>query len=100
MYLKPKQVGPQNVALAEDILLKRRLVKLSLCVTFAYAICFFPLAITLFLKAYDDKYDSKNYRNASVLYFLESAVNPFLYAFQSTNFRQAFKEILRCRPVQ
>ncbi|XP_031560590.1 somatostatin receptor type 5-like [Actinia tenebrosa] len=98
LYLKPKQVGPQNVEIAEDQLVKRKLVKISLFVSLAYVICFFPMAITLFLNAYDEgKFGSKHYRNASILYFLESAVNPLLYSFQSSNFRQAFKELLRCR---
>lgn len=98
LYLKPKQVGPQNVEIAEDQLVKRKLVKLSLYVSLAYIICFFPMAITLFLNAYDgNRFDSKLYQNASVLYFLESSLNPLIYSFQSSNFRQAFKELLRCR---
>lgn len=101
LYMKPRQVGPQNVEMAEDQLVKRKLVKLSLYVTLAYVICFFPMAITLILNAYDDKrFSSKLYKNASILYFLESSVNPLIYSFQSSNFRQAFKELLKCRRLR
>ncbi|XP_031565296.1 somatostatin receptor type 5-like [Actinia tenebrosa] len=96
LYFKSK-VEPQNVAAQEDARTKRKLVKVSLTVTLAYVICFFPTAITLCLGAYDRaKYGSRGFQMASLMYFLESALNPLFYACQSTNFRQAFKEVMKC----
>lgn len=99
LYFKNK-VEPQNVAVQEDARSKRKLVKVSLTVTLAYVICFFPTAITLCLKAYDrKKYGSRAFQTATLMYFLESALNPLFYACQSTNFRQAFKDIIKCRSL-
>lgn len=97
LYFKNSRVQPQNVAVEEDARSKKKLVKVSLTVTLAYVICFFPTAITLCLGTYDRvKYGSRGFQIASLMYFLESALNPLFYACQSTNFRQAFKDIMKC----
>jgi hypothetical protein len=97
LYFKTK-VGPQNIAAQEEARSKRKLVKLSLSITIAFVVCFFPMFITLILSAYDkETFPVKAYQVASIFYFLGSAINPLLYAFQSTNFRQVFKEMLLCR---
>jgi len=91
-------VGPQNVQARQEALERMKLVKLSLSITISFAVCFLPMCITLFFRAIDEnKYDKKYYGTASILYFLESALNPMLYALQSTNFRQAFKEMFKCQ---
>ncbi|XP_031565294.1 allatostatin-A receptor-like [Actinia tenebrosa] len=97
LYFKNK-VAPQNIAAQQDALNKRKIVKLSISVTTAFVLCFFPLAITISLTTLDSsRFPRKYSQTASVLYFAQTIINPFLYAFQSTNFRRAFKLILSCR---
>ncbi|XP_031574910.1 neuropeptide S receptor-like [Actinia tenebrosa] len=99
LYFKNK-VAPQNVTTAaEDNIAKRKLVKLSLSITLALLVCFFPLALSMCLRAYNkEKLKSKYIQDfGSLLYVLKVVLNPFLYAFQSTNFRQAFKEMLKSK---
>jgi ABC-type polysaccharide transport system permease subunit len=95
LYFKNK-VGPQNIAAQEEALEKRKLVKLSLSITATFVVCFFPVTVALILESFDPKDIGKKYvRYTSVVYFLEAFINPLLYAYQSTNVRQAFKAMLR-----
>ncbi|XP_031553678.1 neuromedin-K receptor-like [Actinia tenebrosa] len=95
VYFKNK-VGPKNLAAQQETLNKRKLVKLSLSITITFVICFFPVTIAVILKSIDPRHANRSLvKYTSVLYFLESLCNPFLYAYQSTNFRQAFKAILK-----
>lgn len=97
LYFK-KKVGPQNLAAQEETRNKRKLVQVSITVTVVFMVCYFPLASTLFLSVHDvHGFDMSIYQKTSTVYFMESIFNPILYIFQSTNFRNAFKEILRCR---
>ena len=32
-----------------------------------------------------------------LLFFISSVVNPFIYAFNSSNYRRAFKTLLKCK---
>ncbi|XP_031549127.1 somatostatin receptor type 5-like [Actinia tenebrosa] len=96
LYFKNK-VRPQNVpsAAEEDARDKRKLVKLSLSIISVFGLFMFPLFITLILKSIDDDTFKRYFQIAAAFFFVEAAVNPFIYTFQSTNFRQAFKEILK-----
>lgn len=95
LYFKNK-VGPLNISAQEQTLIKRKLVKLSLSITITFVVCFFPVAIAVVLSTIDAQtLYKKVLRYASALYFFEALCNPFLYAYQSTNFRQAFKSLLK-----
>lgn len=94
LYFK-KSVAPQNNALAEaDNQSKRKLIKVALSVTAANTAFLLPLGIVGILKFFD-KVTHDVFTMCVAIFFLENAINPFLYSFQSTNFRQAFKEILK-----
>lgn len=94
LYFK-KNVAPQNGAIAEDDKRsKKKLVRVALTITAANAICLVPVVVLGIL--YFFNIVSKHlFNHSAALYFTESAINPFLYAFQSSNFRKAFKAILR-----
>ncbi|XP_031574909.1 somatostatin receptor type 5-like [Actinia tenebrosa] len=94
LYFKNK-VEPQNVAAEEDARAKRKLVKFSLSLTSAFILCFFPLTITVILDKLYGGFATKIYNYTGFIFVLQSVLNPFLYTFQSTNFRQAFKEMLK-----
>lgn len=89
-------VRPLNIAERKETLSRRKLLRLSLSITGAFALCFIPLSVTIVMSAVDkSRFGSKYYKYASFLYFSQSALNPLLYAWQSTNFRQAFKELFK-----
>jgi hypothetical protein len=96
LYFKNK-TGPQNVVAQEEASEKCKLFKLSVTVTFVFVIFLFPLAINIGMKFFDNREYSYYSKFALMAFFLHSGINPLVYAFRSTNFRQAFKEILRFR---
>jgi hypothetical protein len=88
-------VAPQNIALAEeDSRSKRKLVKVALSVTVANTVCLLPLSVVGILMFFGIV-THETFTLCVAIFFLENAINPFLYSFQSSNFRQAFKEILK-----
>ncbi|XP_031571630.1 QRFP-like peptide receptor [Actinia tenebrosa] len=93
LYFKNK-VGPQNIALQQETREKRKLFKISMTVTGVFALFLFPYAIFNGLR--DDTGNLWS-RVARLVFFSQSGFNPLIYSFQSTNFRQAFKEIFVCR---
>lgn len=94
LYFK-KKVEPGNVQSADDARDKRKLVKLSLSITLAFGVFMCPVFIALILKSIDGNTFEQYFKITAVVFFSEAAVNPIIYTFQSTNFRQAFKEILK-----
>lgn len=99
LYFK-NAVSPQNIATVEEVQNKRRMIKVALYVTLSFLVCYLPALIITFISAsgYSDmKSNSRAMVLAWVLFFLEPVINPVIYAFQSTNFRGAFKEILRMK---
>lgn len=97
LYFK-NATAPQNVAVAEETQNKRKLIKVAFYVTFAFLVCYLPVLIIVFVK--DNGYstikaNSLGMNLALGLLYLEPALNPIIYAYQSTNFREAFKEILK-----
>lgn len=93
-------VTPQNIAATDDIQNKRKMIKVALYVTLSLLLCYSPALIVICVRAsgYSSiRSDSLAMTLAWVLLYLEPVINPVIYAFQSTNFRDAFKEILRMR---
>lgn len=96
-FCKSNNVSPQNIIAAHETSQKRKLVKIALLVTVVYMLCFFPAIITYILTRRG--LPSSYFKAAMGLYFMGPVFNPLLYSFQSSNFRQAFKEILKCKSV-
>jgi len=91
-------VSPQNIAAAEEMRNKRKMIKIVFYVTLSFLLCFQPALIVVCIRAsgYTKlKADGLVSRCAWTLLFLEPVIKPVIYALQSTNFRGAFKEILK-----
>ncbi|EDO46347.1 predicted protein [Nematostella vectensis] len=86
----------------EDILAKRKLVKLLITVTVAFFVAFVPYGVTTILRfnlsAVHNAKQLANIRQLTkVMAYLipiHSSINPFLYAFQSRNYKEGFKNVV------
>ncbi|XP_074099022.1 allatostatin A receptor 1 isoform X1 [Cotesia typhae] len=81
---------------------RRRITRLVIVVVGVFAFCWCPLQLILVAKSLDFyplSTASVMFQIAShVLAYMNSCVNPILYAFLSENFRKAFRKIIYCRP--
>ncbi|XP_031565293.1 trissin receptor-like [Actinia tenebrosa] len=98
LYFRKKNVNFGEHSAAERLRnqRKRHVVKLSLSVTLVFVVFLLPFAVLAIMKFFNERTYRSYYKIAAILFFTEAGINPFLYAFQSTNFRQAFKQILKC----
>lgn len=85
---------------------RRRIAKTVAAVVATFAICWFPFHALDMYKTYADRAQASDVAN-SVVYvtqivahcmsYANSAANPFVYAFMSSDFRRAFKQTFLCR---
>ena len=81
---------------------KRRVTRLIIVVTATFAACWLPLQVVLFVQFVVQYPDEETEHSAVVaikiacncLAYVNSCVNPFLYAFLSENFRKSFRRVL------
>lgn len=79
---------------------RRKVTKMVIVVSVMYAACRLPnLVVYMLTQLKPDlgAYGSKTYVASVVLVGFNSAMNPFIYALQSTNFRRHIKGALCCR---
>ncbi|WAR24819.1 TRISR-like protein [Mya arenaria] len=78
---------------------RQRVIRLLLCVVVTFAVCVFPHM----MKVFDHYWAVFNISHSAMLIlspisflilYLNSVLNPFLYAMFSTNFRKSFKEVI------
>ncbi|XP_063709468.1 allatostatin-A receptor-like isoform X1 [Culicoides brevitarsis] len=79
---------------------KKRVTRMVVVVVLAFAICWLPIQLILVLKSLK-LYETTTIKvimqvAAHVLAYMNSCVNPFLYAFLSDNFRKAFRKVVWC----
>ena len=87
-----------------DLLTKRRIAKILVSVTAAFYICYLPFLIFELVVSYVELQDlMDNYGTFYIVYrivvfimYVNSCLNPFFYGFQSSNYRENLKQILRC----
>ncbi|XP_078346736.1 allatostatin-A receptor-like [Oculina patagonica] len=78
----------------------RKVTKMAVVMSIAYAVCRLPNLVLYMISQFEPKlydYDSPSYIISVLLVALNSAMNPFIYTLQSTNFRQHIKVALCCR---
>lgn len=87
------RIVPMNIPAEVDAREKKRVIHLSIIVTVVFIVTYLPFAI---VKELEMRISLSNrviaFSLLSVL--LSSILNPFIYAFQSSNYRRAFKEII------
>ena len=88
-----RQIVPMNIPREVDARDKKRVIKLSIVVTSVFTFSFIPFAI---VRELEIRGPVPNVVSVFSLLFvlLSSVLNPFIYAYQSTNYRQAFKETI------
>jgi hypothetical protein len=93
-------VGPEGHTSAESVRGKKRVTRLVIIVVAFFAVCWCPIQIILVLKSLDaytmDKVRISFQIASHVLAYMNSCVNPILYAFLSDNFRKAFLKLIYC----
>lgn len=95
-------VAPGGHCSAESRRGKKRVTRMVVVVVAIFAICWCPIQVILVLKSVD-KYEITNTSVmiqivSHVLAYMNSCVNPILYAFLSENFRKAFRKVIYCGP--
>ncbi|XP_043202121.1 protein trapped in endoderm-1-like [Amphibalanus amphitrite] len=85
------QHGQQKDAAArkEDL----RITKMMATIFFAFLACFFPLMLVNVFDDDDVRYPTLHVI-ASVLAWMSSVINPFIYAFSNRNYRKAYRQLL------
>ncbi|XP_022236815.1 trissin receptor-like, partial [Limulus polyphemus] len=102
LILKKSRTSQHN---ANTTVLKarRRVIRLLVAVVFTFTLCNLPFHARKFWQ-----YWSPNYRGGSsssavftivttLIFYLNSGLNPILYAFLSKNFRHSIMDLLQCR---
>lgn len=95
-------VAPGGHVSAESRRGKKRVTRMVVIVVVIFAVCWFPIQIILVLKSLQ----LWNMNNTTVmvqivsqvLAYMNSCVNPILYAYLSENFRKAFRKVIYCVP--
>ena len=88
-----RQIVPMNIPAEVDAREKKKVIKLSIIVTSVLILSFTPFAV---VRELEIRGPVPNVISVFALSFilLSSVLNPFIYAFQSSNYRQAFKETI------
>lgn len=71
-----------------------RATKTLAFVVLAFAICWLPICIALFVDTNGSSYDPNLAIGPTMAYYMNSFMNPLIYAHRSRDFRGAFKRIL------
>ena len=82
---------------------KKRVTRMIIVVVVIFAVCWAPIQTVLVLKSVNLYHITPLtiviQVTAHVLAYMNSCVNPFLYAYLSENFRKAFRKVVYCRAL-
>lgn len=92
LYFSNSAERDNACSISQDVLAKRKILKLSVTVTLVFLVSFLPFTIA---SASMISTSTVFYKVSYFLVFCSAALNPICYAFQSSNYRTAFKETLR-----
>lgn len=73
----------------------KKLLKMILVIFAAFVTCYLPITIS---KIFRDYFDSRGLNIAGyILIYLTTCINPIIYVVMSSEYRQAYKNLLMCR---
>jgi hypothetical protein len=73
----------------------KKLLKMILVIFASFVICYLPITIS---KTFKDTIDIQELNIAGyVLIYLTTCINPIIYVVMSSEYRQAYKNLLMCR---
>ena len=90
-----RKIVPMNIPLEVDAREKKKVIKLSIVVTSVIVLSFTPFSVVRVLEIRGPVPHTVHIFSL-IFVLLSSILNPFIYAFQSTNYRRAFKEAIIC----
>jgi allatostatin A receptor len=95
-------VAPGGRVSAESRRGKKRVTRMVVIVVVTFAFCWCPIQIILVLKSLN-MYEITTFSVMTqiishVLAYMNSCINPILYAYLSENFRKAFRKVIYCCP--
>ena len=92
--------GIAGTKASEGMRVKRRVTKMVVVVVLIFAVCWLPLQVIFLVTSfgnYPDTIEGIIVKLAfNCLAYMNSCVNPILYAFLSDNFRKSFRKVLGC----
>ncbi|XP_046563120.1 allatostatin-A receptor-like [Haliotis rubra] len=96
-------VVPGGNQSAESIRAKKRVTRMVIIVVVSFALCWLPIQIILIIRAFGHYPHDMGFVGlqmaANCLAYMNSCVNPFLYAFLSENFKRSFRKFICCFSV-
>lgn len=100
----PSQAASKNSKRKEDTVMeaRKKVVRLLIVVILIFAVCVLPYHIRVLIMSFSSSYDSHSSRAMFVeritylILYMNSGLNPLLYAFLSEKFRTSMKQILCC----
>lgn len=96
-------VVPGGNQSAESMRAKKRVTRMVIIVVAIFAVCWLPIQIVFLVHVFGQHTDSAVFAvvqmASNCLAYMNSCMNPILYAFLSENFRKSFRKLLCCFPA-
>ena len=96
-------VVPRGCQSGESHRSKRRVTKMVVCVVAMFAIAWLPFQVIFMIQFFGTYPESNSFVAMKIactcFAYMNSCINPFLYAFLSENFRKSFRKILSLSKV-
>ncbi|XP_048764554.1 allatostatin-A receptor-like isoform X2 [Ostrea edulis] len=96
-------VVPGGSQRADSLKAKKRVTKMVVIVVLIFALCWLPIQVIFLVQYLNTDFEvtiesSAIHMAANCLAYMNSCVNPILYAFLSENFRRSFRRLICCIP--
>ena len=91
---------PRGNQSAESLRSKKRVTRMVVMVVLIFALCWLPIQLILMIQYFGKYPESTVFVGIQIasncIAYMNSCVNPLLYAFLSDNFRKSFRKLLCC----